>query len=191
MVSDYFRKNKKLILYTFIMFFFLFSAIFFQFQNLTNRYIFKQKSEIEIKLSIERDLLKVVNNKIIGKSLSEMSLLNESKIYQKKNPFIIFYLPTKICFTCAEDLLRSINKIPKLNNNIVIVIDKLVNPLIRGLIKYNRLQDLSFIDYQDIFLEKIFDGILINKPVAFIIRNNRFEKSFIIYKNLENEIKMF
>ncbi len=177
-------KNKLFILSTIALILIAIS----QYRNVTNWYFYKSKTQEENETRKMKELLVVVKIKAEGISLSELGLLiNDSEISKKASEFILLYIPAKICFVCVEKFVKTIAG--KNKKKIALIIENLPNPSIMGLVKYFKMQDILIYDKDNIFSEKILNGVKINKPLGFIVKERIIRKSFMIGDKIHNDIE--
>ncbi|PIP78458.1 MAG: hypothetical protein COW85_04095 [Ignavibacteria bacterium CG22_combo_CG10-13_8_21_14_all_37_15] len=179
------ENTKSIYNYIWVIVIFLFAILVFQLINVKSTYVSKIVLKKENKEA--RELLDSIRIRIEGKSLSELTLIPESKISEKTNAFILFYIPSKICFTCAERLIKFTSQ--KKKNEMVFIIENSSNPALQGLIKYYKIQDICEYDKDSIFLKKVSNGVQVKKPLAFTIKGKIIKSSYILGDEVEKELE--
>lgn len=98
--------------------------------------------------------------------------LKEFIKHKNNKTLIIIYIPKKVCFSCIETLFFQIKD---KRNYTCLIIDKMKNPSILGLIKYYKYFNNYSIDDNDIFKDEFLKTNFIFSPIIILVH-----KGFVI-----------
>lgn len=128
-----------------------------------------------------------IKHKLVGQKLDGFSTLFDYKLPEKAKLSMIIYLPEKICYSCIEELLKLIAGKDK--SKYILIIHKTPNPSVIGLLKYNKLLDISLFDNKEIFSKIIMNNELFYNPISLKINNDRIEEIIAITtENIQQSI---
>lgn len=126
----------------------------------------------------------MLQKEYVGKNIPiELYKLTSEKLINKKTSLII-YLPSKICFSCAESIFQ---KLKNRKEYTLIVLEDYKNPSIIGLIKYNGFTKSYIVDQNKIFRKLFLKNFVLFSPLLVLVHKQLIKNITILNNKTDTE----